>query len=313
MKQIKISNILLLVSLLLLVTSWTPAQEIPERGIFFSTEEDFISGVTPQDGNPIISDGDLLNSRGFVYMRNYHLVSRFDTKDDLGLDAVDVIIEEKRLVAFSTELDHPRGVFTAGDLLATNGAIIPNAALLAGFDIPRNLDLGLDALQFIGKTEAIVKFLDMVREKGPDFLREKPEALREYLKELGIDIWFSTEGTGPWPKEPRFLDGDLLSAASGIIVARNSMLLPNIVPAGILDRGVDFGLDAVMMAERITERKLIRFSTEILYRKTRPGFTDGDVLRIGNGVVISHFDLIKGFEVKARFLGLDALSYPGER
>jgi hypothetical protein len=312
MKQFKISSILLMVSFLWMAAGWISAQEIPERGIFFSTEEDFITGVPPEDGNPIISDGDLLNSRGFVYMRNYHLVSRFDIKDDLGLDAVDVIIEERRLVAFSTELDHPRGVFTAGDLLATNGAIIPNAALLAGFDIPRNLDLGLDAVQFIGKTEAIVRFLDIVKEKGPDFLREKPEALREYLKELGIDIWFSTEGTGPWPKEPRFLDGDLLSAASGIIVARNSLLLPNIVPAGILDRGVDFGLDAVMMAERITERKLIRFSTEILYRKGRAGFTDGDVLRMGNGVVINHYDLIKGFEVKAKFLGLDALSYPVE-
>jgi hypothetical protein len=310
MKQFKISSILLLVSFLLMLTGWVSAQEIPERGIFFSTEEDFITGVTPEDGNRIISDGDLLNSRGFVYMRNYDLVKRFDIKDDLGLDAADVILEGERLVAFSTELDHPHGVFTAGDLLVTNRAIIPNAALLAGFDIPRNLDLGLDAVQFIGKTETIVECLNMISEKGPDFLRENPEALMELLREFEIDIWFSTEGTGPWPKEPRFLDGDLLSAASGIIVARNSMLLPNTIPAGIVDRGVDFGLDAVMMAKRVSERKLIRFSTEILYRKTRPWFTDGDVLRIGNGVVIPHYDLIKGFEVKAKFLGLDALSYP---
>jgi len=308
MKQFTISR-LLLVSILLMFTGWGFAQEIPEEGIFFSTEEDFITGVTPQDGNRLISDGDLLNSRGFVYMRNYDLVSRFDTKDDLGLDAVDVIIMEERLVAFSTELDHPRGVFTAGDLLITNGAIIPNAALLAGFEIPRDLDLGLDGVQFIGKTEAIVKFLDLVREKGLDYWREKPEALREYLKEFGIDIWFSTEGTGPWPNEPRFLDGDLLSAASGIIVAPNRILLPNTVPAGIPDRGLDFGLDAVMMVERVTERGLIRFSTEILYRG-RPGFTDGDVLRITNGVVISHFDLIKSFEPKTKFLGIDGLSYP---
>jgi hypothetical protein len=243
-------------------------------------------------------------------MRNYDLVSKFDIKDDLGLDAADVILERERLVAFSTELDHPHGVFTAGDLLATNGAIIPNAALLAGFDIPRGLDLGLDAVQFIGKTDIIVEFLKIIREKGPDFLREKPGALSQYLKEFGIDIWFSTEGTCPWPKEPRFLDGDLLSAASGIIVARNSMLLPNTVPAGIPDRGVDFGLDAVMMAEPFPERKQIRFSTEILYRKTRPWFTDGDVLRIGNGVVIPHYSLIIGFEPKTKFLGLDALSYP---
>ncbi|MGD2084919.1 MAG: hypothetical protein PVH61_01925 [Candidatus Aminicenantes bacterium] len=310
MKQFKISSILLLVSVLLTLTGWVSAQEIPEKGIFFSTEEDFFTGVTPDDGNPIISDGDLLNSRGYVYMRNYALVKRFDIKDDLGLDAADVILERERLVAFSTELDHPRGVFTAGDLLVTNRAIIPNAALLAGFDIPRNLDLGLDAIQFIGKTETIVECLNIISEKGPDFLRENPNALRELLKEFRIDIWFSTEGTGPWPKEPRFLDGDLLSAASGIIVARNSMLLPNTVPAGIQDRGVDFGLDAVMMAERINERKLIRFSTEILYKKIRSAFTDGDVLRMGNGVVIHYYDLTKGFEVKAKFLGLDALSYP---
>jgi hypothetical protein len=46
------------------------------------------------------------------------------------------------------------------------------------------------------------------------------------------------------------------------------------------------------------------------YRKGRPGFTDGDVLRIGNGVVIPHYELIIGFEAKTKFLGLDALSYP---
>jgi hypothetical protein len=57
MKQIKISSILLLVSFLLMLTGWVSAQEIPERGIFFSTEEDFITGVTPDDGNPIISEG----------------------------------------------------------------------------------------------------------------------------------------------------------------------------------------------------------------------------------------------------------------
>ena len=33
----------------------------------------------------------------------------------------------------------------------------------------------------------------------------------EYLKDYGIDILFSTEGTAPSPERLKFLDGDLLS------------------------------------------------------------------------------------------------------
>ena len=51
---------------------------------------------------------------------------------------------------------------------------------------------------------------------------------------------------------------------------------------------------------------VILFSTEI--NGKNPPFTDGDVIRAGNGVVISHYDLIRNFKPKARFLGLDALS-----
>jgi uncharacterized repeat protein (TIGR01451 family) len=128
------------------------------------------------------------------------------------------------------------------------------------------------------------------------------------LEEYDIDIWFSTEGTAPTPEAPLFLDGDLLSARTGIIVARNALLLPPSVPAGIPNRGVDFGLDAVT-ADRSGNRELIRFSTEILY-EGEPYFTDGDVLRIGNGVVCTNEELIRCFEPKTNFLGLDALSIP---
>ena len=102
---------------------------------------------------------------------------------------------------------------------------------------------------------------------------------------------------------PSFLDGDLLSARDGAIVAGNKALLPDpAVPAGIPDRGVDFGLDAVT-AERPGNRASIHFSTEILF-DGEVAFTDGDVLKAGNGVIYTNKDLINCFEPKASFLGL---------
>ena len=121
---------------------------------------------------------------------------------------------------------------------------------------------------------------------------------------FGYNIWFSTEGTAPWPKEPKFLDGDFLSAATGTIVATNSDLLPHSVPAGIPERGVDFGLDAVTL----DKERNIEFSTEIIY-ENKMDFTDGDVLLQGDGVVLQNKELIKPFEPKAKELGLDALSF----
>jgi len=277
------------------------------RKVFFSTEEDFVTfGPEPPDGNPIISDGDLLCSDCTVFARNRELLAAFQTEIDLGLDAADVIDMERRLVAFSTELDDPQGWFTAGDLLATNGAVIPNIALLAKFDIPK-ADLGLDAVHFIGDKEKIIAFLEYATVTG-DLWWENPDRLATMLEEYDIDIWFSTEGTAPTPEAPLFLDGDLLSARTGTIIARNALLLPPSVPAGIPRRGVDFGLDAVT-ADRGGNRERIRFSTEILY-DGEPYFTDGDVLRIGNGVVCTNEDLIRCFEPKTNFLGLDALSVP---
>ncbi len=65
------------------------------EGFAFSTEEDFLTqGQIPPDGNPIISDGDLLvrTSSGGVNVcaRNRDLLAVFDSQVDLGLDAVDI-------------------------------------------------------------------------------------------------------------------------------------------------------------------------------------------------------------------------------
>lgn len=100
------------------------------------------------------------------------------------------------------------------------------------------------------------------------------------------------------------MDGDLLSAVKGDIVAANSDLLPPSVPAGIPKRGVDFGLDAVTLYKE----KNIEFSTEILY-ENKLSFTDGDVLLQGDGVVLQNKDLINAFEPKVEELGLDALFF----
>jgi uncharacterized repeat protein (TIGR01451 family) len=280
------------------------------RDMAFSTEEDFITqGPEPPDGNPIISDGDLLGPSCAVCARNYDLLhNTFDIELDLGLDAVDVIDVDLYLVALSTELDSPNpGQFTAGDLLATNGTVIPNIALLSKFGLPQ-ADLGLDAVHFTGEKEDIVAFLDYASQVPRGFWLEEPSRLPAVLAEKGIDIWFSTEGTAPTPEAPALLDGDLLSARDGTIVAANSSLLPPSVPAGIPNRGVDFGLDAVT-ADRTGTQELIRFSTEILYQGVL-GFTDGDILQYGTGVVVTNYDLIKCYVPKADFIGLDALSNP---
>lgn len=283
-------------------------QELERENIFFSTEEDFITqGPIPKDGIRIISDGDLLTAAGNIYMRNGELLITWKMRTDLGLDAADVVEVRDRIVAFSTELDHPDGKFTSGDLLATNGAVLPNVALLIKFKLPRDLDLGLDAVHFKGKEESIIRFLEKVRSAGRNHWVRNPEDVLNYLKELEIDIWFSTEGTAPTVGRPRFLDGDLLSALTGTIVARNDEILPAAIPAGLPKRGVDFGLDAVT-CNRLGGRDYILFSTEILYRSERLGFTDGDVIQFNNGVIISNHDLISPFEPKTTNLGLDALS-----
>ncbi len=281
------------------------------RQLVFSTEEDFV--IPGPDIDLVLSDGDLLglarDESGAVQCavcaRNADLLEQtFDVSVDLGLDAVDVIDPERFLIAFSTELGSPNsGQFTEGDMLVTDGTIIPNQALTHKWQVP--YDLGLDAVHLIGRLETIRAFLASAVQIERGAWLEDPTVLGKLLVEHDVDIWFSTEGTWTPREGTGFLDGDLLSARDGSPIARNSVLLPVAVPAGIPDRGVDFGLDAVT-ADRTGSRVSIHFSTELLY-KGEPAFTDGDVLRLGNGVVLVHRDLIACFKPKASFLGLDAL------
>lgn len=304
---------------------WTLLPEIAQaqvtrqtcKGLVFSTEEDFVTrGPTPPDGNPIISDGDLLSMQNFpgpgvaVCMRNNDLLKVFKVRVDLGLDAVDIVDSEKGLVVFSTELDDPLGRFTAGDLLGTNGAIVPNQALLVRFDLPRGEDIGLDVVQFAGKDRAIIDLLNKIKDIGRDQFMENPKLLLELLQSLNVDIWFSTEGTGPFPNQPSFIDGDLLSARDGVIVVSNANFLPGL-PAGIPNRGVDYGCDAFTIGHDPIENVRVNlFSTEIVSLE-KINFTDGDVLQQGDGVFVNNFFLIHNLEPNAKDLGLDALDFVG--
>ena len=301
----------LLLTLIILVPLGPAIGQVPSlpeacRELAFSTEEDFVTqGPEPPDGNPIISDGDLLGPNCVVCARNLDLVGDFDVGYDLGLDAVDIVDVEGYLVAFSTELDSPNvGQFTAGDMLVTNGLIIPNVALTHLFGM--GYDIGLDGLQFIGDTDSVIAFLDAAGKLPQDDWSTNPGNLAEMLNQYGIDLWFSIEGTWTPPTgASSLLDGDLLSAGSGTIVAGNGDLLPASVPAGIPTRGVDLGLDAVS-GNREGNKEQVVFSTEILY-EGEVSFTDGDVLQYNNGVVMANEDLVQCFEPMALFLGLDAL------
>ncbi|NOZ72714.1 MAG: hypothetical protein GXP38_12525 [Chloroflexi bacterium] len=316
-KLLKISGILIVLVTLLALSGVVQGQtNYPLtncRDGAFSTEEDFMmTEREPYDGNPYISDGDLLSPSGQVCARNADLLVKFNPAGvapaDLGLDAVDILNITDRLVAFSTELDDPYGKFTAGDLLFTNGGIIPNAALVQRFGITH--DIGLDAVHFVGKADNIQAFADMAVQLGREaWLKGR---LQDELQRYQIDIWFSVEGTQWSVAAAPILDGDLLSVSGGVVVPQAN-LLPNSVPAGLPQRGVDFGLDAVTARRLYDDVKAsdIYFSTEILFRGT-PKFNDGDVLRIGNGVVIPNEALIKAFGPKADFLGLDAFWAPVE-
>ena len=313
--------VLILVSTLLVTTRVTqvrgqgnfPLEECAR--VAFSTEEDFMMGRgEAYDGSPYVSDGDLLSMNGQVCARNADLLQRFDIRVDLGLDGVDILDIDKRLVAFSTELDSPFGNFTAGDLLVTNGIIIPNAALVMPFGFDYNV--GLDELKFMGESEAILRFIDAASQIPPDGW--VGGRLQEMLKEFGIDIWFTIEGSR-FDFEKPILDGDLLSA-SGSIIATNRDLLDAAVPAGLPQDGVDFGLDAFAVQRQAIfderpQSRIIYFSTEILYRSKPaptgapggPSFNDGDVLRQKDGIVLHNETLIQNFFPRADFLGLDAL------
>jgi len=321
----KLATILALIAIVS-ITLGVPALPISGQGqsnltacseFAFSTEEDFVTqGPTPPDGNPVISDGDLLGPGCVVCARNRELLYGFDISQniDLGLDAVDVLDVQRQMVVFSTELDSPNtGQFTAGDLIITSTGgrgVIPNIALMHRFGI--RYDIGLDGLQFIGSIQQIIAFVEEAIRIPRGNWVQNPALLSDMLRRRSIDIWFSTEGTGPASAAaPQVFDGDLLSARDGTIVVSNGGLFPASVPAGIPNNGVDFGLDAVA-TDRAGNLQLLLFSTEILFSGT-PGFTDGDVLQLGNGVVKTNEDLVGCFEPKARFLGLDALSISVER
>lgn len=274
------------------------------REFGFSTEEDFVTnGPLPPDGNPIISDGDLLSANHVVCARNADLLAVWKVPADLGLDAVDVVDVEKNLVAFSTELDDPGKRFFAGDLLSTHGAVIPNTILLRKFQVSH--DLGLDGLQFIGSIAGITDFLNRAAELPREAWLQNPGLIYDLLGSFKVDIWISTESTELHAATVPLLDGDLLSVYNGTIVVKQADLLPLVVPAGLNVRGVDFGLDAVA-ASRNGDIRTIRLSTELLYRK-EPSFTDGDVLKKGDGIEYTNAALVAPFEPYAKFLGLDAL------
>ena len=305
-----------MIASLLLTPATLQAQADPMshcRDGAFSTEEDFVMLKSePADGDPYISDGDMLSLDGQVCARNRDLLQAFNPAGaympDLGLDALDLADPEERLIAFSTELDDPQGRFSEGDLLFTNGAVIPNFALVHQFGIDH--DIGLDAVQLLGERDRIRRFIFVLSQSSREELIAQPGKLLELLQEYELDIWFSTEGTSNAGKEQQVLDGDLLSPF-GVVVQRNDQLLAAPIPAGIPDRGVDFGLDAVQ-AGRTTEAEgalaTLQFSTELLFTDMKFPFTDGDVLEVGGGVSIKQADLIVKFAPAADFLGLDALS-----
>lgn len=287
------------------------------KGLWFSTEEDFLSRGTQLPGGQVVSDGDLLayriGSGSDLCARNADLLRNFDINGfDLGLDALDQVqIDPTTIIAaFSTELDSVNGAgqFTAGDLLFTPGWVIPNEALLAKFGLPRALNLGLDAVSIEGAPDEKRKLIDIISQTPADRFRQAPDLLVQILTDTNTDILFSTEGTPPDVQKPQFLDGDLLSAKTGTIARSNADLLAAL-PAGLPDRGVDYGLDAYTPAQDPIENRPIELlSIEIQARgKT---VSDGDALIVGPGIFLRNHDLIASFEPLDRDMGLDALAAP---
>ena len=261
----------------------------------FSVEQSFLTqGPVPPNGNPIISDGDLLAPHGAICARNTELLAIFSITEDLGLDAVAVVGSTPVIAAFSTEIDDPGGSFTAGDLLSTNGAIVANEALVNATGV--TIALGLDAVVLEGDPADLhALFSGIASSPLPN-----PQALAFRLGVHDVDILFSTEMAAP-SSPPQFIAGDLISARYGTVIARNSDLLPSSVPAGIPQRGVDFGLDAVS-----ADGATFLFSTEL----TPAGLDAGgsDLLDDSGRVRAQAAALIAHFEPLADELGLDAVS-----
>ncbi|WP_171177181.1 hypothetical protein [Ruegeria sp. HKCCD8929] len=285
------------------------------KGLWFSTSEDFLSRGTRLPGGPVVSDGDLLTfevgSGSRLCARNADLLRVFDIERyDHGLDAVEQITIDDGAVfiAFSTEIDSVNGAgqFTAGDLLFGNGAVVPNNALLVKFDLPRSLNLGLDAVHIEGAPREKRDLMAKLSSTSVDELRQNPGLLIDILDGTNTDILFSTEGTPPDVQQPQFLDGDLLSAKNGTIVRSNNSLLPAL-PSGLPAEGVDYGLDAYTPAiDPIEQVPIELLSIEIQAREG--SISDGDALTVGPGVYLRNKDLIASFEPRDTDMGLDALA-----
>lgn len=277
-------------------------QDCAEGGM--STEEDFMAD-SGHLANPYVSDGDLLSLNGQVCARNADLLQVFysgsQAPADLGLDAVDILDVSRGIVALSTELDDPEGQFAAGDLLLTNGTVIPNTALVYTFHI--TYDIGLDGVHFVGALDDIKSFAEFAPSLSPEEWTQG--GLQDELNNFDIDIWFTIEEWHPDDDGPDILEGDMLSALGGVVTSQAD-LLPAAVPAGLPMRGVDFGLDAITGPRLPGQEPFMQFSTEIPYTDA-PQFTDGDVLLLGNGVLIPNQNVILPFLPAADFLGLDAL------
>jgi hypothetical protein len=129
--------------------------------------------------------------------------------------------------------------------------------------------------------------------------------LSQLLVQHEVDIWFSTEGTWWSDSGGRLLDGDLVSARDGALVAPQNELFVLGVPAGIPSRGVDFGLDAVTGSREGDVRDL-QFSSELMILGDEV-LADSDVLGYRRGVVLRSSELMNCHDPASVSLGLDAV------
>ena len=238
--------------------------------LLFSTEVDFVSAPVGYGPSRLISDGDLLSRRGFVYRTNHQLTGKLGIMPivpDLGLDAA--MIGPKREVWFSFEeanlnqwSESLRCVLKHGDLLSEAGRVVyTNEALLKAFvRMPVATDAGLDAV---------------TRAPNRDLL-------------FSTETGFFSEALGRSVGH-----GDLLSMR-GKIVRTNAQLLerfhifdPTMGPAVR-----DYGLDAVLL------RPLgeVWFSTEVGFQDEFLGWVgSGDLLSSRGNIVAREHELLAAF------------------
>lgn len=310
----------LLLAASLLLPSAAPAQFFCE-GLLLSTENAFTTqGQIPDDGDPQISDGDLLvveqlGQSGRLCARNIELLKAWsrgsgEEMPDLGLDAVDHLDPDRGVIAFSTESDDPYGQIYHGDLLLTNGAILPNEALTHLFEVAGQSDLGLDAVHFVGAADALVDLADVLAQYDRATWLANPDELAALLASMQVDLWFSTE-FGVADAAVPFTDADMLSVAKGVVLATGEELIH---PDGyhVEPPPADYwGLDA-LSASRSEEawalKRRLYLSTE-RSRQSRPLFDEADLLLAGGRVDVAAAVLLKPFTDQVE-VGLDAFYGP---